>query len=533
MMKVRTSLWASMAIATSLGLAGCGGSSDNEGGATTTTNPPPAGNTIQVTEEGVNFDIGLESLEGKDTIEAGKSKEVEGGGELMCAAGGGNCSLTITQNAVSGFTVVSEGGMISYKAPEAKPEPTDPEVSDANAAKDLQGELLGTPATFAEADVEGDDGVETSERVLALKLLQYGFPAVGDSGAELKDPHHKVNRAGATKFKKADQAPVALTGWTGETWTNGEEVLVRYTNQNVETTNDKTFAEVFGDQDGSSDDEVTDVDWTLAAADEIPSGAAVASFPDNVAFDGTYAGVEGEYSCTGTCELQLVDGVITPAGTWTFTADDRTATVDYEKADADYLAFGWWREDSSSDDHVDVKGFQVFHAGRAAYDTSPDDDATNALSGVDGEATYNGHAAGNYVQGGEDGSTGGNFVADVKLTVDFENAPTVEGTINNFRDSAGTHLGKWELTGHTSADTEVESGTFAIANGDFEGAAGTKPWAAVGSINGTFYGDRVRTSDFVQPSGATGWFHAATVASGTATLGKDDVAVAGAFAATR
>ena len=528
MMKARTSLWASLAIAASLGLAGCGGSSDNDGDGGTppatpsgpTTHDPitvPAAADLRVNADG----------SGTSNIKAGESRKAPGGGTLACATA--DCALAIVRDAGDGsFTVTSTGGTVTYTPP------AEPEVSGAGAVA-LRGQLLDA------ADAGDESPSNDSGFTDVMPLAAAGFPGTG----ELSNPKD---------FTSAD-APVALQGWKGERWTKDGEVIVRYTDQNVKTMTDGTFASRFGDADGGSGAEIANIQtfvdaedgiaavgdaWKHAESDDFPAAnreqeyAHVIDADDvskrvPVSLTGKYAGVEGKFTCGGggtatECSLKRDSKgnlSIVGEGTWSFTADNENAAVEYKVQDSDYLAFGWWRDSSTGG--TTIEDFKVLYSGRTAPYGTPSD--------VAGKATYNGHAAGNYVKGTE----GGEFVADAKLEATFGDAGAdeIKGTISNFRDSSDESLGKWEVIAKaaTTGEDIADAGTFDIDAVPTGGADGEN-WAG-GQMAGTFYGEDVNGGDAneVQPTGVAGWFHATTSTSSTWT--DDDVVVAGAFAATR
>ena len=112
MMKARTSLWASLAIAASLGLAGCGGSSDNDDPAPT----PPKVTTLPA-------DHGL--IDGRDTtIEAGGTLKTSTG-TLACPEDGMDCMIKVVAELDGSFTATSTGGEATFTADEP---PTPPKT---------------------------------------------------------------------------------------------------------------------------------------------------------------------------------------------------------------------------------------------------------------------------------------------------------------------------------------------------------------------------------------------------------------------
>jgi len=112
MMKARTSLWASLAIVASLGLAGCGGSSDNDDPAPT----PPKVTTLPA-------DHGL--IDGRDTtIEAGGTLKTSTG-TLACPEDGMDCMIKVVAELDGSFTATSTGGEATFTADEP---PTPPKT---------------------------------------------------------------------------------------------------------------------------------------------------------------------------------------------------------------------------------------------------------------------------------------------------------------------------------------------------------------------------------------------------------------------
>ena len=552
MMKARTSLWASLAIAASIGLAGCGGSNDND-------DPTPTGESSGTpTKTAMSADISLtkaqsDALKG-ELKENGESAELKNGdvrvGVTFACTSADPCTITVENSAgtIVATAHSTTSGTVTGTAAGLEP-PAIPAVS-GSAATALRTELIGAAGNMPSAAPDGDDnGTEGEAADLSAFLKITGFPS-GD--AELKNPGDDD-----TKFTKSDTAPAALDDWTGETWTTDDQIIVRYTNQSVASA-EGTFRSQFGDKDGGAGDEITnrdtdsedgrqtEWDWDLAESDEFPTGAREETYRKDVSFKGTYGGVEGEFTCmTEPCELALNDdGEIAPddgtdgvTSVWKFTADDEGAAVSYDKADSDYLAFGWWRK-SVGANHSGINDFKAIYSGNSPLG---DDD----VGDISGKATYNGHAAGNYVKGVKDGTSvaaeGGEFVADVKLVADFEatsgDESKITATINKFRDASGDSLGSWEVgmaTAEASAGHATANIEFAAA--ESSGAGGSKEWE-VADGGGNFYGP---TANSAQPTGVAGWFHATTNDINSATNGNTagswqdgDVAVAGAFAATR
>jgi len=288
-----------------------------------------------------------------------------------------------------------------------------------------------------------------------------------------------------------------------------------------------------------------------------------------------FDGVAGTLSCSAGCAAGglINDGgnlrgpssaTSIPAGTWRFTATNASATV--AGINADYLAFGWWRESGTGDTIAD---FQPAYGGRVPYS---DTTIASAGPGLTGKATYEGGAAGNYTMGTANTPErhGGWFVADAKITATFTNnsatgSPddTIKGEISNFRGEHEELLDGWKFESTLRGD--LDDGTFSSVVGGVAPTAGppvdyssativregfaTIPAGSVTAANysaavanpsgtaagvswdggawgGTFYGDD-GSAGLTLPSGVAGWFHAHTAD------GAKGVRINGSFAATR
>ncbi len=518
----RSSQLASLAIAAavSVGLAGCGGSSDNNevGGTPPATSSGPTTHDPITVPAAAGLRVNADGT-GTSNIKAGESRKAPGGGMLACATA--DCVLAVVRDAGDGsFTVTSTGGTVTY-TPEA-----DPEVSDAGAMA-LAGQLIGSagdmPNTYDDGDADTD---ADAERTAFLESA--GFPTDDEQLSNPKD------------FSSGD-APVALQGWKGERWTKDGETIVRYTDQNVKTMTDGTFASRFGDEDGGSgaefasdanadDDEAVQWNWEHAEADALPAKGRVARFAHEGSFKGSYGGVDGEFSIEcddgesacgisrdkdGEVELLNAAGAADTNDSIvvTFKAANENAAVGYKVQDGDYLAFGWWRDASTGG--TTIEDFKVLYSGN---------DVRDIAAALTGKATYNGHAAGNYVKGTE----GGEFVADAKVEIDFDGTEpgSLDGSISNFRDASGESLGAWEVI---AKDEDIVDDTNAIA---YTGGADGKNWDSGSTASGILYYGNSDSATTQLPTGVAGWFRAAT--STTSSWDDDeDVAVAGAFGATR
>ena len=637
MMKARTSLWASLAIAASVGLAGCGGSSNN-------TDDDTGG--TQVTSYTVTLPAGHGLTEGTEDYVSGETK-LRDGTTVTCPSEDG-CTLTVTEGETSGsLTASSTGGMVAVAAPAQTVEIDLPAGNnirdrldqddedqtpgfldgksttiDAGETLDYAGVLFSCPAggsdcriTFVTDPVgvkvttggEGS-GVATAELKsqvgtgVGLRTLRDEItapPANKAAGNSLADrlgfPHENDANPFASRHLKAPSLDAAeagsnaaaaasgLDGWNGAAWQEGRETVVRFDNQ--------TQAESFADAHGlkiddsnnvtSASDDAGDDFWDLVRADTapFPGRSGVLNVLENqsgprYSIAATFDGVAGTLTCPRSSDNC---GQLTAEGTklsgpvddddsdtitgWVFTATNPTALVSREGTEDDYLAFGWWRQDQSSGGGF--SGFEPVYGGRIPFPATG--------STLNGKATYEGGAAGNYTDysgrrapSGIDGTFteeapdrhGGWFVADAKLTANFGDAGTpnndaddnrITGMISNFRGAHGS-LGDWEVklsntapAGNlTPSATPTDGGEANIidANTNTSGDADGEPWG--GDWGATFYGETLdRDDDGANdrlPSGVAGWFHAQTqhsVGDPAAPSPTPTVAVQGSFAATR
>ena len=259
---------------------------------------------------------------------------------------------------------------------------------------------------------------------------------------------------------------------------------------------------------------------------------------------GTYFGAKGTFTCTtatanGTCTIRRAmagdtdfrvadlngeDAGYGAAGTWSFEPDEGVMVM---LPDQDWLAFGFWL--TAPDDAANgLHRLGVFHDGMDMYAFSEDGD--DAGKGLDGSATYDGAAAGYYVNGEESGL----FTANAYLMADFGHGNAngmLSGRVDNFKNSRGAFIGTdtranpndplaggesdWVVT---LRETEIiDDGGFRADGGFIRGSADGVQWAD-GEWDAQFYGggDRAVDSDADPvvpadaPSGVGGTFRAIT-----------------------
>lgn len=224
-----------------------------------------------------------------------------------------------------------------------------------------------------------------------------------------------------------------------------------------------------------------------------------------VTLSGSYHGVSGTYYCTpaasGTCAARKApegfalgstadDTNAFSAGGWTFKPTDPNARVT-NMPDTIYASYGWWL-------HKSEDGSQ--YTASAFADVKGAVPAAAEVNGLDGTATYQGGAAGQYAISSSTGDSG-HFTARATLEAAFSDNSTITGTIDNFIGSDGMAR-DWSIELKEAAI--AAEGAIARADSDdtvwtIDGTAA----AASGDWSGTLYDNG---EDNV-PQVATGTFH--------------------------
>ena len=257
-------------------------------------------------------------------------------------------------------------------------------------------------------------------------------------------------------------------------------------------------------------------------------------------FAGTFNGIPGMYSCENNNQdcgatADKEGKLMTLTGMWEFTPTD-FAAGDYMLLgvlpDTDHLYYGYWLKTEVTDDGNEYE-FQAFSGGSMVF-------AESAIAAVEGKATYNGTAAGRYVEKSDFDQAGsgrvavtGAFTARANLTANFDAGGAVavadhysiSGTVSHFVDETNQSLDSLSGDGWT---VKLQKATFGVRN-DVDGTvtSPTNDWTGVaegtgndGTWSGQFFGD---SADDAQPSGVAGEF----------TAHFTNGHVAGAFGAAR
>jgi len=205
----------------------------------------------------------------------------------------------------------------------------------------------------------------------------------------------------------------------------------------------------------------------VADGTEFPTGTNAA----------TYKGIPGTVFCAGSdCKVEGATGSEMLTGSWYFAPDDAkewymgttTDGVTTYTAETQYARYGYWVARDATSGDVTVNVYAIPGAGTATTTTFGlgVNMAADATTLTDTSATYSGDAVGIslYKEVNPDNTIAdgfpvtGEFMADVNLTANFGDAPTLGGRITNFRGNAvdsswSVTLGQTAFTGGTIAES--------------------------------------------------------------------------------
>jgi hypothetical protein len=258
-----------------------------------------------------------------------------------------------------------------------------------------------------------------------------------------------------------------------------------------------------------------------AVPSSAPLGDASLTYDMTDKFAGTYRGIAGMFECRSTaCSVGLNDddmAVLADNNEVSFVPNNVADT--YDKGDAAYTYFGWWLskpKDNELDHDVEV------------FAGSTDGTAAELAAAMEGNAVYEGPAAGKYLTksfsaGVQTDAGAGHFTATANLTAklgeDMGDVGTISGLVSDFELDTGD-TPAWRVTLEEVALTaaSVFSGTTEV---DFGAGPTSREEAGVGVYQGTFYDAAEDAED--APGTVVGTFDAET----------DNGAVIGAFGAKK
>ena len=545
-------------------LAGCGGSGSVK------KDPKPQA----VDMAGVNAAAGLTmpASGSKLDLKAGASGDL---GEITftCAAGGDDCSVTVTVTDGTAAATAT-GGMVTA-APSAKYTKRVGDARKKQATAMTKAAATMETAIKAEATQETDAGLGGSQSD-GSAVDTYSMTISRDrSGTKIKvtdtgmagDSDPKFGRIsvsgtglnGLARTQKADsdgnvvketvvvktdiEAPKAVPFAefkviaSDGTESTPQQLLLRDLDNTKDADNDGDPANDYTAMDVSGNNDLLPL--IKAGRFKAPTSGNQLTFDgDDTSTDntdeadevsGTYNGSPGTYRCTNTgtsCTVDFDDqGEISGLSGWIFTPR-KGATTD--QPDYDYLHYGFWLKQTTKDGVVTYNEVETF-AG-----SSMDASDTSQMSAVEGSATYKGGATGVYVKNAynTDGSlasaTSGHFTANASLMANFGGDDVavnsqwiINGTIDNFILSGPDKVNSWSValdgtSGNNSNNSDDASNAF---SGTADGGG------AAAEFSGTYHGSITPGTDNIQPQPHTvvGEFNA-NFTNGT---------VAGAFGARK
>ena len=420
---------------------------------------------------------------------------------FSCAAGGPDCTVAITVGNDGSVSAMSTGGMVTAM------NSADYESRIQARAEALDTAIVAVPASTV-PDSLNEDG----------------------SGTPADD---------SMLMAMADAARAAIAGWDDAVYARTNEgsliagtpestdTFVIYSNKEEPTPTPFALVHMFdndADGDTMNDSLILDIDnlGFVSGVAEFPSAVNQKNVPfdDNATFRGSFDGAPGTYTCVSMCTLSTdtdanLDAV---GGTWHFTPDDDESLVPV--ADADYMHFGYWMNESENED----TGEPVLEVAAIADGT--EESAIGTVQSLEGRASYSGAATGLYVKralsmdGEVDSRAGGQFTADVMLTATFGGARvpaidhySIHGSITSFMDRDGAAIdSSWSVDLETALfdSQEIMSGSA------FAGETVGDERAAMGTWTGRFFGPVAVDSDAMTagnqstlPSGVAGTFDGA------------------------
>ena len=367
--------------------------------------------------------------------------------------------------------------------------------------------------------------MEIAEADLIVKRSVAGMVTVDVNGAT-----DDVYTGGETTAGSGDWNSVTMT--RTDAAAEAEHTLVIYTD--IDAPADRKFNDKYDDDMRDNifaEGDTLAAYLMLARSDSFPTGSNTTllygeSGGNPKSFAGTFDGVPGNFSCTGTEACSITTNskgdLMSVTGTaWRFSPHSNLETV--KDPDRGYAYFGWWL--NKPDDNAQMHVVEVFAGGVG--------DPVTIGDGIEGTARYSGPAAGKYVTktfsaGPQTDAGVGHFTANANLIARFgdeeEPGSGISGSISGFVLDDTTPA-SWSVTLETATfmtsmepftgTTEVNFGGGATDND----ADDPHP----GAWQGSFYGAGAATDGSDAPDAVAGTFDAVT----------PNAAVIGGFGATR
>ena len=511
---------------------------------------PPVIHTVELPDD---HGLGV----GDSTVKAGSSETTPTGATVACPADGEDCMLSVSMDAVTGtYRATSTGGAATVTAAAEPPTPTPavaltlPPGNSVFAAMGLAsaGTITIPAGSFQDyggvrfsCPAGGDDCVVTLTRDLSTASATTGgadngtatagaIPNPAFAGSGLAGYLSNANLLSALRsdgssglalgagfdrtgdgFSNAILRPDGQGGTVTLNALGGDPGLALSLGGGVTMDLYSTVANpttsLFTTAIGAYVDATLDSGFWSNLAGLVPANAGTYAAGQTLAST-TYLGATGTLACrTGQCSItSVIGGSSSGTGAWRFTP---TAGQNVNVPDADYVTYGWWRQQSG----LAAAQTDVVWAGSDPYN------AAN-LANLTGTATYNGGAAGHYEerQAGTTTINRGQFTATAVIRADFGN-DLISGTLRTFGGITNTdarlsnlavNLGQTSLSGSSFSGGSTSISTTATPM--------TTVRPTSGSWNGQLFGNG-RASQLVpaNPTGVAGEFTALTGSTGMAT----------------
>ena len=246
---------------------------------------------------------------------------------------------------------------------------------------------------------------------------------------------------------------------------------------------------------------------------------------------GQFNGVQGQFSCDGTCTVttDAKRKISALAGTWIFVPTSAATRIPDVDHDSDFLAFGWWLR-TVEDDGGDTKYTIGTFAEGAQVRTLANIQTTLNTTDFGGTANYSGPAGGKYARkwttttGEVAGLKVGHFTASATLKANFGGDDvavneqfSITGSVDDFMDENDEALVGWTVklnkAGFAASGVNAQSaptGVPADANTFYGTTTGNGDWQGMfyGPIDGPDGPDNGEDRDPIAPTGVAGEFSA-------------------------
>jgi len=481
-----------MAIAASIGLAGCGGSSDKDGGMTTNTGgsslPAPLPTGTLALPSGHNLEEPEQGTETEFTIPANGMKTI-GNVKFECKS---NRACTVTIRNLLGNADATRVGEVG-----------------ATLVAATDGGAPTTSAPGAGGDGIGDDGLLS--RATLLKAVKAGnsnkAPIVKDKGigTQFDDGKHNDQDSANSSHFRSMKFTRSTTSSDDEVFIYSDILRPRAASPNMVPFNAK-YGNISGAEDKVSSADTDDFWGRLAINGLTDPGSGIITrteYEQGKGIGGMFGGLAGSLTCeSGDCVVKNTGGTLSATGSWSFklSVSASSNVVLPMVPDADYLVFGYWRQTKAQVGvpypHPTV--LEAFYVGSDPFNASN-------VARVSGTAIYAGKAVGRYAYRRKDEATvaRGQFedTAAISLTARFGNSSDAGSISGEITGIHANNIQSVALPSTNIASTGKFSGSAPIGyeggswEGQFFGNTKDRPAAFPTSAAGMFEGWKGTTSE--------------------------------------